>query len=51
MTGIEPARLAALDPKSSMSTSSTTSAEQNQTFMLGLGRQIYIIVIINKQSL
>ena len=51
MTGIEPARLAALDPKSSMSNSYTTSAEQNQTFMLGLGRQIYIIVIINKQSL
>ncbi len=51
MTGIEPARLAALDPKSSMSTSSTTSAEQIQSYMLALGRQIYIIVIINKQSL
>ena len=51
MTGIEPARLAALDPKSSMSTSSTTSAEQIQSYMLALGRQIYIIVISNKQSL
>jgi hypothetical protein len=51
MTGIEPARLAALDPKSSMSTSSTTSADLGQSNILALGRQIYIIVIINKQSL
>ena len=28
MTGIEPAHLAALDPKSSVSTSSTTSAKE-----------------------
>ena len=51
MTGIEPARLAALDPKSSMSTSSTTSADLGQSYIVALGRQIYIIVISNKQSL
>jgi hypothetical protein len=51
MTGIEPARLTALDPKSSMSTSSTTSADLRQSNIVAFGRQIYIIVIINKQSL
>ena len=34
MKGVEPPRLAALDPKSSVSTNSTTSAE--------IGLQIYI---------
>ena len=48
MTGIEPARLAALDPKSSMSTSSTTSADLGQSYIVALGRQIYIIVIFKK---